>query len=84
MQFNLVAGILISIILFSYGVISLPAIKDVISDARTSLDCSNTAITTYTKLTCIGIDSYLLVFFALTLAGAAYFLKSKDPEKIGG
>jgi len=76
-QFNLVAGIIFSIIIFIFIVISLPGIKDIISEAKTTLSCGTDGLSTSIAMVCIGLDTFALLFFALGLSGATYYITNK-------
>lgn len=60
------------IFIFIMGVLFIPFVTDDITTTRTSLDCTNTSISSGTKLTCLGVDivvPYLIWFFVSLLAG---------------
>ncbi len=60
------------VFLFIMGVLFIPFVTDDITTSRTALDCTNTSISSGTKLTCLGTDiviPYLIWFFVSLLAG---------------
>lgn len=74
-------GIITAIMLFLVGVVALNLIKPEITSTRTSdsLDCTNSAISDGTKLTCLVVDGvfpYILIT-VFSIAGGAIMTNIK-------
>ena len=66
---NMYMVILMSLMLFMVGMLVANFLKEPITDARTSLDCSNAAgITDGTKLLCLTCDFSLIYFIILVIS----------------
>lgn len=76
----LVFPIMVMIFMLIVAVITLPAVADLISSARTNLNCGNESLPTGTKMTCLVIDLYLPYFAAAILFGAAAYVLYKRLE----
>ena len=72
-------GIMVFIMTFIVIVQFIPILKDQIITARSSpyLDCTNSTITTGTKMTCIVTDLTLFYFVGVAIAAAAGYLGGK-------
>lgn len=70
-------GVMISVMLFIVAVIFIQPIKEVVEDARGPdlLDCTNSSISTGTRMTCILVDIYLFYFVGMVISlGLSYLL----------
>ena len=63
-------AVIVAIFLFIVGIIMVNFLKDDITTARIGLDCSNSAISDATKLTCLAVD-VVVPYFIVTLIAAA-------------
>lgn len=66
---NMFFGIALAIFLFIMGILFIPFFADDIATTRTSLDCTNTSISSGTKLTCLNIDLVIpyFIWFLISL-----------------
>jgi len=72
-QQMMLLGIVFMVAAFIAAILMIDPMKDLLSIGRTSLDCSNTSITTGEKLSCLIVDATLPYFVITALvAGAAY------------
>jgi len=67
---SLFIGIVIGVMLFIAGMITLNYIKDDVTTSRTSLDCDNHSISDGTKFLCLGIDFVVPYFMILIISVA--------------
>ena len=70
-------GVMVAVMLFIVAVIFIQPIKEVVEDARSAdmLDCTNSSISTGTRMTCILTDLYLFYFFGMIISlGLSYLL----------
>lgn len=72
-------GIMVFIMAFIVIVQFTPILKDQIIDMRspTKMDCTNSSITTGSKMTCIVVDSTLFYFVGICIAAAAGYIGGK-------
>jgi hypothetical protein len=71
-------GIMFAFMIFITVVILIEPIKEQVTQARADLDCTNTAISTGQKMTCILVDSYLPIFIGIGIAIAIAYLGIKE------
>ena len=71
-----ITGILTAIFVFVVVVVLIEPLKVLIVNARSSsyLDCTNTAISVGSRMTCIFVDLWLFYFVAITLTAAVGFI----------
>lgn len=68
---NIYSVVLMSFLLFSVGLLVANFLKEPITDARNSLDCSNSAgITDGAKLLCLNVDMAMIYFIILVVSVA--------------
>lgn len=70
-------GVMTSVMLFIVLVVLIQPIKDEVTDARTTLNCTSPTITTGTKASCILCDWYLPYFIAAGIAVSVGFITQK-------
>lgn len=69
---NIFFGTMLGLFIFAMGVLFIPFLTDDIDQYRTSLDCSNSTISSGTKLSCIQgsiINPYFIWFFTSIAIG---------------
>lgn len=68
---SLYMGAVFAFFFFLIGMLMLPFIKDMVTDARTDISCSSSSISDGNKLTCLFSDILVPYFILaiLTLAG---------------
>jgi hypothetical protein len=68
---NLFLGAVFMILFFMLGMWMLPFMKDEVTSARTSLDCTNSSISDGNKVTCLTTDVTVpyFIIIIMTLAG---------------
>lgn len=73
-------GFMIAVLLFFAVIVMIEPVKDGITIARDSdhLDCTNTSISTGTKMTCIFVDAWLPIWIGFGLAIAAAYMGIKE------
>ena len=49
-------GVIIGLIIYMSGVLFIPFLTDSVDETRAALDCTNTAISSGNKMTCLEID----------------------------
>ncbi len=69
---SLVIGFIFAVAFFMFGMLLIPLMKDGVTDARTSVDCTNSSISDGAKAIClvgldVGVPYFIIV--VLTLAG---------------
>ena len=76
---GILVGIMMFVVAFIVIVQFIGPIKDQITTARnpSSLDCTNTSITTGDKSTCVVVDITLFYFVGMAIGAAAIFLGGK-------
>lgn len=72
-------SIIVAIMIFIVGMITINILKPEITTARasTALDCGNISISDGTKLTCLMVDFTIPYFFIVILAAAGGLIVSK-------
>ncbi len=68
---SIYTGMIFALFFFMFGILMLPLMKDVVTTARTNLNCSSSSISDGNKLICLGGDALVPYFIIgiLTLAG---------------
>ena len=67
-------GIVFFIFFFMTGMLIIPFIKDNITGARDNIQCTNSSISSGTKMTCLVIDTGVPYFIITILALAGGFI----------
>jgi hypothetical protein len=63
-------SVVIAIIIFMAGMLTINIVKPSVTDARTDLSCSSASISDGTKLTCLIIDVVVPYFMIIVLSAA--------------
>lgn len=76
----LIFGLMIALFGIIYAVIIIPAFTDVLTEARDAdhLNCTDPALSTGTRITCIGVDLYLPTFVMGVLMAALSYVFIKE------
>lgn len=61
-------GIMVAFVVIVMGVIFVEPLKDQVSSARVSLNCSAAGLSTGEEMTCISVDSVLFLFIGTVFA----------------
>jgi len=80
----MLVGVMIAIFVFVFAIICIPALKEVTNLARgtTSLDCTNSSISTGNKMTCLIVDLYLPYFVGALLAGSVAYILVRGSQTV--
>lgn len=76
-----IVGIMIAFALITAVIVMIEPLKDQITTARTTLDCTNTSLSAGQAGTCIVVDSSLFLYVGIGIAVALGFIGVK---KFGG
>ena len=70
-------AVIIAMMIFFVGVITVNFLKDDITTTRTNLDCTNPSISDGAKVTCLGIDGLVPYFIIVFLSAAGGLIAAK-------
>lgn len=67
-------GVMVAIVLFVFVVTSVWSIKDITTDARDQMDCSNSSITSGQKGACIQITWFPFILIGCGIIGGLFYI----------